>query len=173
SSGRRRRRTRGSSVVHVDVAYDLTKDDLFAFQWRAARRRRKLLGPSDLALLAAALLVLVLLERGGRTRLGWLTVVSDLSGILVFVGTTAVLLSWMTRRSARRALRRLVDDERPEGGSLGAHRVTLTEKECIEVTAVGESRTSWAGVDRVEQDEQYIYIYTGPHAALVVPRRAF
>ena len=40
-------------------------------------------------------------------------------------------------------------------------------------TPFGESRTSWAGVDRVEQDQHNIYIYTSLAAAHVIPKRAF
>jgi hypothetical protein len=49
----------------------------------------------------------------------------------------------------------------------------LNEAGLVESTAVGESRCSWAGVDRVEHDQQYIYIYTAPHAAHIIPKRAF
>jgi hypothetical protein len=43
----------------------------------------------------------------------------------------------------------------------------------VESTAVGESHTSWAGVDRIEQNPEYIFIYTSPAAAYVIPKRAF
>jgi hypothetical protein len=49
----------------------------------------------------------------------------------------------------------------------------LNEAGLVESTAVGESRCSWAGVDRVEHDQQYIYIYTAPHAAHIIPKCAF
>jgi len=37
----------------------------------------------------------------------------------------------------------------------------------------GESRVSWAGVDRIEQNPEYIFIYTSVAAAHVIPKRAF
>ena len=63
--------------------------------------------------------------------------------------------------------------EKPDKGQLGKHRVKLNEAGLVEATAVSESRTSWAGVDRVEQNEKYIFIYTSPAAAHMIPKRAF
>ena len=79
------------------------------------------------------------------------------------------LEQWLVRH----AIRQLLKDERPDRGQLGRHRLVLGEDGLTESTAVGESRTSWSGVDRVEQSADYIYIYTSPAAAHVVPKRAF
>jgi len=49
----------------------------------------------------------------------------------------------------------------------------LNEAGLVERTVVNESRHSWTGVDRVEHDQKYIYVYTAPHAALIIPKRAF
>jgi hypothetical protein len=73
----------------------------------------------------------------------------------------------------RRAILRLLQDEKPGRGQLGRHKVVLTEDGVFESTAVGESRTSWAGVHRIEQSPQYIFIYTSPAAAHMIPKRAF
>jgi hypothetical protein len=51
--------------------------------------------------------------------------------------------------------------------------LSLSDDGFSESTVVGEQRTSWAGVDRVEQNADYIFIYTSPVAAHIVPRRAF
>jgi hypothetical protein len=73
----------------------------------------------------------------------------------------------------RRAILRLLRDEKPGRGQLGRHKVVLTEGGLVESTAVGESRTSWAGVHRIEQNPRYIFIYTSPVAAHLIPKRAF
>src|SRR6476661_5085284 len=72
-----------------------------------------------------------------------------------------------------RAVRQLLEDEKPGRGQLGRHRIILSENGLTESTAVGESRTSWAGVDRVEQNPDYVFIYTAPAAAHLIPKRAF
>ena len=85
-----------------------------------------------------------------------------------------LLLQWILERWVlRRVIRHLLKDERPNRGQLGRHRVVLGEDGLRESTAVSESRTTWAGVDRVEQSADYIYIYVSPAAAHVIPKRAF
>ena len=96
---------------------------------------------------------------------------------LTFIVTSLLIVSvlqWsLDRWLVRRAIRQLLKDERPDRGQLGRHRLILDQDGLTESTAVGESRTRWAGVDRVEQNREYIYIYTSPAAAHVVPKRAF
>jgi hypothetical protein len=77
------------------------------------------------------------------------------------------------RRLMRRAILQLLKEEKPGRGQLGRHKVVLTESDVVESTAVGESRTSWAGVHRIEQNPRYIFIYTSPAGAHVIPKRAF
>jgi hypothetical protein len=76
---------------------------------------------------------------------------------------------WLIRRTKLQQLA----DEKPGQGHHGRHRKVVSEQGLVESTDVGESRTSWAGVDRVEQDPHYIFIYTSPAAAHVIPKRAF
>ena len=84
------------------------------------------------------------------------------------------LFQWcLDRLLVRRAILQLLKDEKPGKGQLGKHRIVLSEDGVAESTAVGESRTSWAGVDRVEQNPDYIFIYTSPAAAHLIPKRAF
>ena len=86
----------------------------------------------------------------------------------------AFLFQWCVERWVmRRLLRQLLKDERPGRGALGPHRVVLSDYGVTESTSVNETRTAWAGVDRVEQNPDYIFIYTSPAAAHVIPRRAF
>jgi hypothetical protein len=87
---------------------------------------------------------------------------------------TGFLFQWgLERWLIRRAILHLLKDEKPGKGLLGRHRIVLSQDGLIESTPVGESRTSWAGVDRIEQDPHNIYIYTSLAAAHVIPKRAF
>ena len=157
----------------MEVEYDLTPDDLFAFQWRAVFesprgrrvRRNVYLGWTLAVLLVAALPAI---SRGGFA----------LSRISIpFIGITLAIVflaQWyLERRLTRRFILRLLREEKPDRGQLGRHRLVLSEEGLAESTAVGESRTSWAGVDRVEQNPDYIYIYTSVAGAHVIPKRAF
>jgi hypothetical protein len=157
----------------MEVEYEITLDDLYAFQWRAAyasplarRSRRKVY----LLWLLALLLFSVMPAIGSD---GF--VISRVSfTFLVIAFPIVALAQWfLERRLMRGAILRLLEQEKPGRGQLGKHRVALTEGGVVESTAVGESRTSWAGVDRIEENPRYIFIYTSPAAAHVIPKRAF
>ena len=154
------------------VEYQLTPDDLFAFQWNAAyvspnsrRERRR----SYLYIFLPLLLMALWMMQGG----GPAGVSIGLS-MLATVFPIVAALNWVIHRwLLRRAIRALVAQERPEKGRLGRHEIELGGEGLVERTAVGEARTSWSGVHRVEQDNGYIYLYTAPGAAHIIPKRAF
>jgi hypothetical protein len=154
------------------VEYQLTPDDLFAFQWRAAyvaansrRIRRWSYFYIFLPLLLTALWTV---QRGGPAAV-WLGL-----SMLATVFPIVAALNWVIHRwLLRRAIRALLAQERPEKGRLGRHEIELDGQGIVERTAVGETRTSWSGVHRVEQDNRYIYLYTAPGAAHIIPKRAF
>ena len=157
----------------MEVEYEITYDDLFAFQWCAgyeSRRARRSRRTSYLYLfvLLSLLIIVPSIASGGF-------VISAMSltflAIPFIIGTVIqwLLIRWMTRK----AIVDLLKDEKPDKGHLGMHRVVLDESGVVETTAVGESRTSWVGVDRVEQNGEYIFVYTTPNAAHLIPKRAF
>ena len=157
----------------MEIEYEITREDLAAFQWHAvfeSPRGRRLRRLSHLGWVLVVLLfaLVTFIGADGFT-------VSPLS--LVFLAMPLVLvlfLQWgLERWVLRRVIRHLLKDERPDRGQLGRHRVILGEDGLSESTAVSESRTTWAGVDRVEQSADYIYIYVSPAAAHVIPKRAF
>jgi len=55
-------------------------------------------------------------------------------------------------------------------GILGNHELEIIPEGLIERTPVSEQRLSWAGIDRIEADSEYSYIYVGTNAAHVVPK---
>lgn len=157
----------------MEIEYEITRADLYTFQWRAvfeSARGRRARRMAYLGWLLAVLLFAIVpaIGPGGfmLSRVSFTFIVISL--LVVF------LFQWCLERwLVRRAIGQLLKDERPDRGQLGRHRLVLSEDGLFESTAVGESRTRWAGVDRVEQDRDYIYIYTSPAAAHIVPKRAF
>ena len=157
----------------MEIEYDLTSDDLFAFQWRAAfdsARARRMRRWTYLIWLIAILLFALLPAIGPHGL--------DLSRVsvtfIVIAFAIAALFQWVFETSIMRVLiRRMLRDEKPGRGHIGRHHLLLGEDSVVERTAVNESRTSWTGVDRVEQNADYIFLYTTPSSAHVVPKRAF
>ena len=158
----------------MEVEYELTGDDLYAFQWRAhytstrARRERLKVYVSVLIALLVFWAVPAILSGDGFD--------TSIVSLMVFVVPFLIMVffGWIfLKRQTRRAILKLVQEEKPDRGQLGSHKISLTETELVETTHVGQSRTQWAGIDRVEQNDDYIFIYTTPHAAYIVPKRSF
>jgi hypothetical protein len=157
----------------IAVDYELTPDDLNAFQLRAIQRSpsAKRTRRNTYIYLFAGVLLLAIVPAIGP---GGFDISRVSFGFLVgFFALVASLTWFFEKRLTRRAISDLVKEEKPDKGQLGRHTLRLDDAGMVESTAVGESRTSWAGVDRVEKDPDYIFIYTAPHAALVIPRHAF
>jgi hypothetical protein len=156
----------------VQIEYEITADDLYHFQWRASfhspsAKRTKLKYLLYLFLIFTAFTLLPAFASDGFE-------ISQVSLWWFLPFPVLVVIFWIGERwQTRRAIVELLKEEKPGRGQLGTHKVILNEAGLVESTVVGESRCSWAGVDRVEHDQQYIYIYTAPHAAHIIPKRAF
>jgi YcxB-like protein len=157
----------------MEVEYELTPQDLYAFQWRAAfasprgrRARRKVY----LLWLLAVLLFSTVPAIGAD---GFVISRVNFTFIVVAFPIVALVQWCLERWMMRRAILQLVKEEKPGKGQLGKHRMVVSEDGLFESTAVAETRTSWAGVDRIEQNPEYIFIYTSAAAAHVIPKRAF
>ncbi len=157
----------------MEIEYEITTDDLYAFQLRAVRRSPQVRRASRntyiyyfLALLLFSMLPSIDADGFDITRMNF-------TFLLVAFPIIALSHRYFDRRRTRRIIREAVGDEKPDRGQLGRHKIVLNEVGIAESTVVGESKTSWAGVDRVEHDNEYVYIYTSPLGAHVIPKRAF
>src|SRR5262249_18833553 len=157
----------------MDVDYELTADDLFAYQWRAAylspnSRRTRRRGYFYLLLPFLAMGLLPSVGLGGF-KIPRINLLFLLIGLPIVPG-----LYWVfVRLTLPRAVPPAIARQRAQKGQLGGHRVVLSGDGITETTAVGQTLTRWEGVDRIERDAHYIFIYTAPAAALIIPRRAF
>jgi hypothetical protein len=156
----------------VHVEYHLTPDDLFAYHWRAYFKSSLLRRSpwKQMLILFVAFLLVALAPAAGPA--GFQPDLVNWPFLAAFL-PAAVLYRLIERWLVKRAIQRLVAREKPDRGQLGRHRLRLLEDGFLESTAVGESHTFWAGIDRVEQDESYIFIYTAAAAGHVIPKRAF
>jgi hypothetical protein len=58
-------------------------------------------------------------------------------------------------------------------GLLGWHEISIGADGVHEQTEHNESHQSWSAVERVVEDDKYIFIYIQPLAAHVIPKTAF
>ena len=152
----------------AEIDYELTRDDLFAFQLHALENSPTVKKFARRTRVTYAIVILVM----AALMTPWTSTIA-LAAFIVGVGAF-LLFAWIfTRVLTRRAILDQVSRELPEKGQLGHHHIKLDETGIFESTAVGEMRVAWAGIDRIERNENAILIYTTPSAAHMIPRRAF
>jgi hypothetical protein len=110
----------------LELEYEITRDDLYAFQWRAAfqsaRARRARRIPYLLWLLAIVLWAVVPAIGPHGLTLSRISLTFIIVSLLIAFGSQWCLERWLVRH----AIRRLLEDERPDRGQLGQHRLILT-----------------------------------------------
>ena len=157
----------------MEIEYELTREDLYAFHWRSAYKspRARRMAWKPYFFLFILLLLVGLLQSIGPDGFTF----SLLNFSVLLVGFSIIsLATWLTTRiTMRRFIKQILKEERPERGQLGKHRVVLTDTGVVESTAVNESSSTWAGIDRIEQNSDYIFIYIAPLQAIIIPKRAF
>lgn len=151
----------------MQVQYQLDVNDIVAFNlhhMRKSRNTRRRIRVTQAWGVGLALAVAVMLPRwgmGART--------------LFFTVYALFLLFWFPayyRWSVERNTRKLYSEGQNKG-VLGNHIVALAADGVTEISDVGESRTAWSGIEKVEANEDYIFLYTGSLQAHVIPKRAF
>ena len=93
---------------------------------------------------------------------------------LVFWGLAvawAVALPAWVRRAAVRRVRR-VAEQGFSRGSVGPRQLTVDDRGVAEATPFYRHEVYWPGVARVADGPAHVFVYTGPNAAFIVPKRA-
>jgi hypothetical protein len=103
----------------------------------------------------------------------WLNVLGSLGvGMLV----AGIYLATSSRRGPSRyqteAVRKLFEEGKNRA-LFGRHQMLLHEDRLEVTTDYSRGEVRWEGVERVEQDEQYIYIYVSALNAYVIPKKYF
>ena len=75
---------------------------------------------------------------------------------------------WTIKRNVRKMYA-----ENENKGVLGDHTIVIDPEGVTERSAVGESKTSWGGIERIQADDEHVYLYLGSLQAHVIPKRAF
>ena len=145
----------------MTIEYDTSVDDLLNFQrycWHYRMRGRHSFGYA--------------LALANGLALGHLLIPGS---IVSYAGCSALLLLiWslfvyvVAPPIAKRQLRR-----GKHVGIVGRHVVRLEAGGCRETTDVNESFHAWRGIDTIEADSRYVYIFIHGGSGYFIPRRAF
>jgi hypothetical protein len=57
------------------------------------------------------------------------------------------------------------------GSHIGIHKIMITPEAIISESPIGEGKTFWKSVDKIEQTSEFIFIHIGSIGAYFIPRR--
>jgi hypothetical protein len=151
----------------MQVDYQIGLDDIGAFSLHHARTsklsKRRLLSTQIMGVFSTIILSMV--------WPGW----DNVDRIVFFV---LIALLWLVgypfyyRWAIKRNIQKIYSQTESRN-VIGEHTIAIEPEYVTERSPVGESRTAWSGIEKIQSDEQYIYIYVGPLNAFVIPKRAF
>ena len=84
---------------------------------------------------------------------------------MLFVLPIALSYKWTVRRRVVKLIR-----EGKNKGVLGAHTLRIDEDGLHETSEVSEGKTLWSGIERIGEDEEYLFVYVQAMMAHVIPR---
>lgn len=151
----------------MQIHYQLTIEDVLAFNqyhFRTSKRLRRSYYLSQVWMILGALAAAILWsKRGVSFRLLEFLIVS-----VVLVIFYRLYYAWWISHSAKRLF-----TEGKNKGVLGNHIFAIDADGILEISDVGETRTVWSGVERIEENDEYMFLYVGSFHAHIIPKRAF
>jgi len=151
----------------MQVDFQITLEDVATLSVYHARTskhtRRRMLFSQSLGIFSAFVLVMVWHDWTSVERVLYFIVMC----LLWLIGYP-IYYRWAIKRNARR-----IYSQSESKSVLGEHTIAIAPDGVSERSAVGESRIAWSGVERLEEDGEYIFLYIGPLVAHVIPKRAF
>jgi hypothetical protein len=151
----------------MEVEYDLTADDIIAFNRYAAKgsvSARTYLCVVGLTSAAGLFVVVVVVARRVIDGVWMIDLPGYGVGIVALWVLFFMLLRWrsLERKHALRAA---------ENGKL--QKFTLRPEGIEHLSPLGAGITTWAAVKKIKATEDYLFIHISDISAFVVPKRAF
>ena len=148
------------------LEFEITKEDLVAYTLHglgSAESVRRQNATFRVWLSLAVLIALTLMNGLGDS---WVEgVVAGLVGGAILWFVWPMLWTWTTERNVLRHAKSGVL------GTPGPCRIWLDEFGVHDATPTGTSSVSWAGIDRVEENDAYVYVFVAPLQAYIIPKR--
>lgn len=149
----------------ISVTYANTMDDIVAFSvyhlaHSPTARRIRFWSTWGMALIVVLIGAVASLLQGRSTS-------------FVLVAAWAVIYLAFSIPYYRLAMRRRIRKLSGEGknrGFLGEHTVRLTDDGLHATSEVSEGKVLWPGIERIAENDEYLFIYTGAGVGIVVPK---
>jgi hypothetical protein len=148
------------------IEIDITLDDLIAFNRFAAKQSPRVKQGYRLAFIAVpvALIIVALILFKSLPTIVPVAIVFILAWIFAYPRFYWQLFD--------NNVKYLISQGKNKG-IVGKHMIEISEKGLCETTEVNQSIVVWSGLERIEQNEQYVFAFVNPMMAHIIPIRAF
>jgi hypothetical protein len=93
-------------------------------------------------------------------------IVVDSVGILYII-----FLQKLASSRVRRVIKKMIEEGKNE--FLGKQSIEINDEFLLRKTKVSEMTVHWLGIERIAQDDKYVFIYDSALSAFIVPKKAF
>jgi hypothetical protein len=76
----------------------------------------------------------------------------------------------LSSRTMQMVLKKILD-EGENKGLLCEHSIEIIDNGIVETTTVGEQKSNWAGIERISETDDYLFIFIGSCTAHVIPKK--
>lgn len=160
----------------MQIQFNLTLDDLIAFNQYCVYHSPLIEGfYAILRFGIPACSVLMVLITPSK-EMTWSSWIGYITFLLAFTIVTVLVLTYSLRRQLDKqadnvATKILATEKYRE--ALSEHTISIGDFGLLETTELKEWYWTWTGVDRIEQDDSYIFIFLKSARAHIIPKRAF
>ena len=148
----------------MKITYRLAIDDLVHFNLYHAQQSPSVRRANRWTLLIIPI-VMVIAMRPDSTIVAVCIAAGAFGGALLF---HSLYLRWITPWLIRRVL-----TEGSTKGIIGEHELEISSDGVRERTSMNDGRHTWGSVDRIVEDDRYIFIYLQATMAHIIPKSTF
>jgi hypothetical protein len=155
-------------VEYERTLEDLVEFNLFHIAHSPSLQRQILLWRIFFALLTTFLsLGVIYLFDSDKNLTSFAYIISIIGGIVIFF-----MYPSLNRTNIIRRTRKLLS-EGDNRAIIGHQTITVLPEGLFCKTSAGESRLNWIAIDKIVQNDDYIFLYTGAVNAIIIPKEAF
>ena len=146
---------------------DLIEFNLFSVDNSPSLRRQLLLQRVVISLLIFVTIPLVIYTTGNRHLEIFDYIISAIAGgFVLFIYPSIYRFDYIRR------LKKLYS-EGDNKAILGKHKYVVSQDGLTATTPAGESKINWSSINKIMENEKYIFLYIGAASAITVPRSSF
>lgn len=154
----------------MELKYEMTKDDYLAFNLYHAKHSKTVQNSLVMQRFLTPIFLLIL-----PFLFSWITG-EFLMGLFIIFVIISVLWVIFYPKYFYGYMEKNINKMMNEGNNknlLGQHVFIANEDGFIEKNSVGESKVSWSSIEKVEENEDYYFLFLSTMSANIIPKRSF